>query len=205
MKYYILSCAILLSIFYYGYHTLKDNLPKGAVKRESILNSRNSNSDTKTYKSYLYNFTITLPKKYSINENYSYISNYLIKGISFKVDDSDYSGTNLSKDSYISVEKIDNTNISCSVDTFLNNHSEPVVFEELNNHIYSIATSSEAAAGNRYDQKIFVTPVVDGCIAVRYFIHYSAFENYPEGAIKEFNVQALLNKFDSIRKSLVIY
>ena len=40
--------------------------------------------------------------------------------------------------------------------------------------------------------------------AVRYFIHSSNIGNYPEGAVREFDRQALLNQFDQIRRSLIL-
>ncbi|MBP9701891.1 MAG: hypothetical protein KBD47_02840 [Candidatus Pacebacteria bacterium] len=83
--------------------------------------------------------------------------------------------TNLSKDSYLSVEK----NAECKDKNI-----------------------EEAGAGNRYEEKIFVIVNTDPCLVVHYFIHYTAFENYPKGAIKEFDKVAVLGLFDSIKKTL---
>lgn len=111
-------------------------------------------------------------------------------------------GTNLSRDSYVSVEEIPQVK-ECKADLFVNSVNEVGQVTE-NNSTYSVATSSEAAAGNRYEETIYAFPDTNPCIAVRYFIHYGAFENYPEGAVKEFNKKSLINKFDQIRRTLII-
>lgn len=83
--------------------------------------------------------------------------------------------TNLSSDSYLSVEK----STECKD-----------------------KSTAEAGAGNRYEEKVFVIANTNPCLVVHYFIHYTAFENYPKGAIKEFDKVAVLGLFDSIKKTL---
>jgi hypothetical protein len=125
-----------------------------------------------------------------------------INGVSFGIEEEDYKGTNLSPDSYISVEMISSKENSCNVQLFLNNVVYDGTVEELDNHIYAVASSSGAAAGNRYEETIYVTPINNSCFAIRYFIHYGLYENYPPESIREFDKQELLNKFDAIRKSI---
>ncbi len=67
---------------------------------------------------------------------------------------------------------------------------------------YSVATSSGAAAGNRYEEMIFAFPASSPCTAVRYYIHSTAVGNYPEGSVREFDREALLAEFDAIRKTI---
>lgn len=83
--------------------------------------------------------------------------------------------TNLSSDSYLSIEK----SAECKD-----------------------KSTAEAGAGNRYEEKVFVIANTNPCLVVHYFIHYTAFENYPKGAIKEFDKVAVLGLFDSIKKTL---
>ena len=64
--------------------------------------------------------------------------------------------------------------------------------------------STGAAAGNRYEETVYTLPGTNPCIAVRYFIHYGVFQNYPAGTVREFDQQALLASFDAIRHTLVI-
>ena len=127
----------------------------------------------------------------------------VISGAKFTIDPAMASGTNLSADSYVSVESLPGAINSCSAEIYLADpHSAG--FTDEGGHRYSIATSSGAAAGNRYEETVFATPIDGGCVAVRYFIHYSVLENYPEDTVQAFDRQALLSQFDSIRKTLVL-
>ena len=49
-----------------------------------------------------------------------------------------------------------------------------------------------------------ITPVQNGCMAVRYFVHYGAIGNYPEGEVREFDRAALFAQFDRIRRTLTL-
>jgi hypothetical protein len=69
---------------------------------------------------------------------------------------------------------------------------------------YSVSSSMGAGAGNRYEETVYALVGTRPCFAVRYFVHYGAIENYPSGTIQQFNKQALLKEFDSIRRTLVI-
>ncbi len=202
MKNFIISSIIIILIASGAYWILKDVKPKGVVKTEPQIQDF-----SKSFESFPYKFSIYLPKKYSINENYAYpfIADREIKGVSFGIEEDDYRGTNLSKDSYISVEMISDPNLSCNVESFLNNVIYNGNIEEQDNHIYAVASTTDAAVGNRYEEIVYVTPVDSGCSAIRYFIHYGAIENYPEGTITEFDRQKLFNKFDAIRKSIKYY
>ncbi len=150
--------------------------------------------------------SIQYPQGYTLDSAYTYTGagpERTISGAKFTVDPAIASGTNLSLDSYVSVEPLSGAINSCSAEIYLSDaHSAGFVDE--GGHRYSIATSSGAAAGNRYEETVFATPVDGGCVAVRYFIHYGVLENYPEDTVQAFDRQALLNQFDSIRKTLVL-
>jgi len=151
-------------------------------------------------------FSIPPPAGYAIDESYTYQAlgpGKDIKGIKFTIPASLRAGTNLSSDSYISVETIPGAINSCSAEIYLGN-PKSAGFTDENGHRFSVATSSDVAAGNRYDETVYATPFTNGCLAVRYFIHYGAIENYPAGTIKQFDEQALLNQFDKIRHTLVV-
>jgi len=112
-------------------------------------------------------------------------------------------GTNLSSDTYLSVESKMGAINSCSAEIFLDTPTSSGFVDE-GGRRYSIAKMSGAGAGNRYDETVYATPVDGGCIAVRYFVHYSVFENYPEGTVTRFEEARLLSTFDSIRKTLTL-
>jgi hypothetical protein len=69
--------------------------------------------------------------------------------------------------------------------------------------LYSVASSTGAAAGNRYDETVYALPGTNPCIAVRYFIHYGVIENYPAGTVRAFDEAALRSEFDAIRRTLI--
>jgi hypothetical protein len=74
-----------------------------------------------------------------------------------------------------------------------------------NNVEYSFASSTDARAGNRYEEQVWAFPGTNPCFAIRYFIHYMAIENYPKNTVSEFNRDALIDQFDKIRTLLFIF
>lgn len=171
-------------------------------------------------------FSIRLPQGYAVDESYQYEllgPGMAIPGIKFTIPKSLAAGTNLSTDSYLSVERLPQSataaTASCTADKFLSVNLEnpgsaapQTISDPLANGsnsdgtgtTYSYLTSMEAAAGNRYEQTVYAIPGSRPCTAVRYFIHYGAFENYPAGSIKQFDAVALKATFDQIRESLVV-
>lgn len=195
---------------------LEDNEEKTYVDCEEQSTSAHSNG-TST-KKYLYDgqgFSLILPRyttppelsrtdSYTLDESHSYglIPGESITGIKFTIPSSLASGTNLSKDTYLSIEHIANAK-KCTADMFLEGNQPTRVITE-NNISYSVASTSGAAAGNRYEEIIYATQGKNICLAVRYYIHYSVFENYPQGTIKEFNKQMVMDTFNTIRKTLTV-
>ena len=111
-------------------------------------------------------------------------------------------GTNLSADSYVSVEWLPRAK-NCTGDIYLAANVKPQ--EVVDNRVtYSLASSSGAAAGNRYEEWVYALSGSQPCLAVRYFIHSTNIANFDPGAVKEFDRAALVKQFDKIRKTLVI-
>lgn len=141
---------------------------------------------------------------YRVDDEYAYSMSptQQIHGVRLLIPDYLKEGTNLSSDSYISVEAIPREH-DCRAELFLerNNISKEITENQIT---YSVASSSGAGAGNRYEETIYAFPGTNPCLAMRYYIHYSAIQNYDPGVIKEFNKEALLQEFDLIRSTLVI-
>ncbi len=155
-------------------------------------------------------FSIRYPAGYTVNPNFQYQElgpNNGINGVSFTIPSSTAAGTNLAQDSYISVEEIPNTK-DCNAGLFLPPNSMTGVLgittTTENGVTYSVASSTGAGAGNRYEETAYAIPGTNPCIAVHYFIHYGVIENYPEGAVKAFDRQSILDQFDAIRSTLTI-
>ncbi len=68
---------------------------------------------------------------------------------------------------------------------------------------YAEFHSSDAGAGNRYDTTSYRVSRNSQCYAIEYTVHYSVFENYPKGTVKQFDEAALTAKLDSIARSFV--
>ncbi len=162
------------------------------------------------YESGSQGFSVRYPAGYTVNPNFQYQElgpNNEINGVSFTIPSSTAAGTNLGQDSYISVEEIPNTE-DCNAGLFLPPNSMTGVLgittTTENGVTYSVASSTGAGAGNRYEETAYAIPGTNPCIAVHYFIHYGVIENYPAGAAKAFDRQSILDQFDAIRKTLTI-
>lgn len=150
-------------------------------------------------------FSIRLPADYKANESYTYKllgPRQDVLGVKFTIASSMATGTNLSNDSYISVEEIPDVT-SCAAERFIDQPSKSHTIIE-NGTTYSVASSTDAAAGNRYEETVYAISGTNPCIAIRYYIHYGVIGNYPKGKVKEFDMKALVSQFDAIRRTLVI-
>lgn len=123
-----------------------------------------------------------------------------ISSIQLTIPTSVSAGTNLSQDSAMNMESVDAE--VCDATIFLEG-STSILIEDADVQ-YSFASSTGAGAGNRYAEWVYAFPGTSPCLALRYFIHSTVWENYPEGSVSQFDQEALLKQFDSIRKSVVI-
>ena len=145
-------------------------------------------------------FAVRYPEGFILDTDYTYTAmgeGKEIKGVSFTVPKSLTEGTNLSSDTRLSIEWKNKT--TCTVQDFLDGaeHVQTVVDEDA---VYVIGIGGGAGAGNRYEEAVYVPGGV-GCTAVRYFIHSTTVENYPEGTVKAFDRTALMSAFDGMRRS----
>ncbi len=152
-------------------------------------------------------FSIRYPNGYTVDQNYKYQElgpGKDIGGVKFTIDPSIATGTNLSSDTYLSVEEIPQAT-SCDAAMFLDSGSmrSNATTTTIDGTEYSVASSTGAGAGNRYEETVYALPGTNPCVAVRYFIHYGVIENYPAGAVQQFDEAALKSQFDAMRKTLV--
>jgi len=181
---------------------LEDNVEKSYIG--CIVEAKDSGELPNIYHNSSVGFSIRYPANYLVNTNYqSELSpDRKISGVKFTIPESITTGTNLSSDSGISVESIPDTQ-DCNASFFLYNNLTAQTITD-NGVDYSFASSTDAAAGNRYEEKIWAMPGTNPCVAIHYFIHYGAIENYPQGLVQEFDKTSLINLFDKIRQTLII-
>ena len=124
-----------------------------------------------------------------------------ISGVRFTVPGAMATGTNLASDTFLSVEWLPRAK-KCSADIYLHDN---VASQEVSDGavVYSMASTSGAAAGNRYEEVVYALPNSSPCTAVRYFMHYSDIGNYPAGTVQEFDRAKLTSIFDDMRRSLM--
>lgn len=155
-----------------------------------------------SYASSTMSISAKYPADFTLNESYAYegVPNKPIHGVKFTIPGSMATGTNLSMDSGVSIEQLPRAK-KCTADIFFyeNVKASPVA---MNGVAYSVATSNDAAAGNRYDETVYAISDSKPCTGIRYFIHYGAIENYEPGAVTAFNRDALTAAFDAIRDSV---
>ena len=156
------------------------------------------------YSSSTIGFSISYPRGFSAMEPYAYDQfgpKKLIHGVKFMIPMRMATGTNLSSDDTgVSVEWLPRAK-KCTADIYIPASVPAFTFIEKQVK-YSIATTSGAAAGNLYEEKVYAIASSTPCTALRYFIHSTNIGNYDPGAVREFDRAALLKEFDAIRESL---
>ncbi len=187
-----------------GALVLENNEEKSYIGCIKIASEPEGQNLREVYSNSEIGFSLRYPVGYSIDPLYEYQlrPEETIKGVKFTIPLSMSEPTNLSSDTYLSVENIYQSE-SCTADLFLDGTHEIKEVAE-NGITYSVTTTSDAGAGNRYEETVYVLPGTNPCVGIRYFVHYSVFENYEPGTIEEFDKEALLAEFDAIRDTLVI-
>jgi len=185
-----------------GATVLENNIEKDY--KGCIVTSPDSGGAPNVYLNSKMGFTIRYPEGYSVDSSYKYQalgSGKDISGVKFIIPKSFASGTNLSSfDTGVSVEAISNVS-DCNAGLFLLNSKVKPQMVIDNNIEYSFASSTDAGAGNRYEEYVWAFPRTNPCFAIRYLIHYMVIENYPQNTVSEFNHDALINQFNKIRRS----
>ena len=210
----LIAVIVLFGVlgFIIAYPKLKSPSPTDIVPVDTTADTGSSTTTpsvpvtppeaVRTYKDPAGAFSIDLPISYSSDASYKYYGispTKPISGTKFQISAALAKGTNLSTDSYISVEHLP-TSGACDAQRFLADKVSGKILTE-GGISYSVASTGNAGAGNRYEETVYATQTGGICFGIRYYIHYTAIENYPAGSISSFDKQALLEKFDTIRRS----
>lgn len=144
-------------------------------------------------------FSVEYPDTYTVNTKYTYTAlgpGKDIPGVAFTIPASLAAGTNLSEDSYVSVEQLKSG--ACEAKSFLGSTQSARVVEE-NGTSWSAAQGGGAGAGNFYDETVYAAKFGAQCYGLRLFIHSTNIGNYDPGTVIEFNREALDEVFAQFR------
>ena len=149
-------------------------------------------------------FSLIYPQNFSVDDSYAYeqFEGKPIHGVKFSIPLTMATGTNLSADTYLSIETLPRAN-TCTGDIYVVPNVRAATVTE-NGVTYSLATTTDAGAGNRYEEMVYALEGSKTCTAVRYFLHSMAIENFEPGVVHEYDRDALLAAFDAIRHSLTL-
>lgn len=170
-----------------------------------ILVSADPGGLPKVFQNSIKGFSIRYPKGWTVNTSYVYSAlgpGESIHGVSFTIPKALTQGTNLAPDSALSVELLPDAGGRRAA-AFLPDGATTSTITE-NGVTYSMASMTDAGAGNRYEQIVYAIPGTRPLMAVRYFIHYGVIGNYPAGSVKAFDRQSLLAVMDSMRRTLIV-
>ena len=186
-----------------GALVLENNVEKSYIG--CVILAKDPGGLPKVYSDGTVGFSIRYPVDYLIDTSYKYQNlgpGKEISGVKFTIPTSIANGTNLSSfDTGISVEIIPAIqDCNASLFSYGNVVSQTITDNDME---YSFASVMDAAAGNRYEEDVWVIPGTNPCIAVRYFMHWGNIDNYPPGVVSEFDKNALMEQFDKIRHSLI--
>ena len=147
-------------------------------------------------------FSIVYPDGYTADDTYKYegVPKKPIAGVKFIIPGTMATGTNLSADSGVSVESLPRAN-KCTGDIYIYQNVKAQDMT-VGTNVWSMASTSDAGAGNFYEEIVYALKGSSPCLAVRYYIHSTNINNYDPGTVREFDRAALLTDFDKIRDSL---
>ena len=150
-------------------------------------------------------FSLRYPARFTVDADHVYQAlgpGHDIHGVAFRIDPALAQGTNLASDSYLAAELLPGDG-DCNAGRFLDHAASDTTITD-DGVTYTYAQAVGAGAGNRYEEHVFAIPGTRPCLAVRYFVHYGVLANYPEGTVRAFDHDALIARFDAMRRSLVI-
>ncbi len=217
-KFLIVFVFVLLAILTFGgfYFLQQKTSPEVIVVSKPVVTPVSDVTTVKEDPTVLFTsrdalFSVRLPtvaeknnNGYGIDESFknTLSPKLIIEGVKFTIPETYATGTNLSPDTYLSVEHMQTAH-ACTADLFFDTAVHATQKTE-GGVMYSVATSSDAGAGNRYQEIVYALSSTSPCIALRYMIHSHALENYAENTVTAFNAGALIAEFDTIRQSLIV-
>jgi len=173
---------------------------------QSFVKTTDINAEWKKYKNSMIGFSIKYLSSYTKNTSYTYtfLTSGSIPGVSFNVPAALTSGTNLTDDSYISVEWLP---AGSSAKNFLESGESitEIPGTTAGGETYTIAERDEAATGNYYYETVYAVSSGAHCFGIRLFIHSTNLGVYDPGAVKAYDRRALMQDYYDMIGTFVTY
>ncbi len=200
-----IAVILLILVGSVGYYFVKGGKPVSQpAVQEQQPGQQPPQMATSTYATST--FSVVYPQDFTVDESYANTSvnpKKPIHGVKFTIPMDMATGTNLSPDTYISIESLPHAK-KCTGDIYISANVHPTDLNDSNGVVYSVATTTGAAAGNIYEELVYAIADSNPCIAVRYYIHSGNIDNYPAGSVQEFDHQKLIDAFDTIRHAITV-
>jgi membrane-bound inhibitor of C-type lysozyme len=123
-----------------------------------------------------------------------------ISGVRFTIPAAVALGTNLSPESYVSVEMLPRAT-SCVADIYVLDNVKPETVS-MNGKEYSHVVLDKTTAGNRVEEHVYAIPGSSPCTAVRYVIKSSAIDSAATTTVTAYDTTTLMAEFDKVRDSV---
>lgn len=193
----VIVAALLLACLAFAHHAERPAVPAPSPAAPS------STPGWLPYESATYRFSAQYPAGYSVNPDYEYQAlgpEGRIPGVSFTVPASLAAGTNLSRDTYMSVEFPGSS--SCDAVQFVGEARTSSTRVTEDGVDYSVATGGGAAAGNLYQETAYAAIRGNTCFVTRLLVHTTNIGNYDPGTVRAFDVATLEPTFAAFRRSV---
>jgi hypothetical protein len=190
----IVIVAVIIAVIFYLVQ------PKNQVSTDTTATSTEQTATTtdnselvkdiswKTYVSPTYHFTVSYPATFSVNKNVTFDqlgADKQINGVAYGVSSEYTKGTNLSTDSKIIVGVADT--LVCDSVTYNIPNGKALPDISVNGQVFHGIQVIDPAAGNIYDVTLYYAKVGNKCYGLGLYLHSGNIQNYPEGAVTEYN------------------
>ncbi len=165
-----------------------------------------SEESATSFTSDAYGFSVRYPNGFLVQNDYRYAAlgpGREIPGVAFLVHAVLIAGTNLSADSALTVEVLENVE-SCTADLFVGEGAEVSSRTDVQGRTWSVAEVSDAGAGNLYYSRVNAIAWGPRCYGLRLFAHTTRIENYDPGTVTEYDRAALDRAYEAFVASFQI-
>ena len=185
---FVVLCSAFVTLASTFYLLVPDPVPQTEKPEVVPAPQGEPLAHSKTYINSAKGFSLSYGGGMKVSEAYAYDnlqSGKSIPGVSFAFEPEYFRGTNLSSDSRVAVEWTDST--ACTPKEFTDEPLRDIEMQSINSKVWSVASTSGAAAGNLYEEVLYTAKGSADCFNVRLFLHSSNIGNYAPGSVRAFD------------------